>query len=280
MRGGDPAAEHRLLAEEVGLRLLLEGGLDHPRAPRSDRARVRERDLPGHPRRVLVHGDEARRPVARHVGRPHQVPRRLRRDHDHVEVGPRLDLAEVDVEPVGEGERGALAGVPGHALGVDLRLVLVRREHHHDVARRGGLRYRRDPRAPPRAPSPRSPTPNGARPPPRRRIREGCSRARGPASHSRRPRPCGSARPRCRRPFRNRCSSCPDLRWSGSSARSGGHASRGRDGSGRCPVGVRGRAERGGRAAPIRREGSGRRGRRPWRPNARLPECTSRRAHR
>src|SRR2546427_12342221 len=30
---GDPAAEHRLLAEEIGLRLLAEGGLQH-RGPR------------------------------------------------------------------------------------------------------------------------------------------------------------------------------------------------------------------------------------------------------
>jgi hypothetical protein len=39
------------------------------------------------------------------------VARRLRRDHDHVEVGARLHLAVVDVEAVREGERRALLDV-------------------------------------------------------------------------------------------------------------------------------------------------------------------------
>ena len=40
---GRTAAEDRLLAEQVGLGLVLEGGLDHPAAGAADPLRIRER---------------------------------------------------------------------------------------------------------------------------------------------------------------------------------------------------------------------------------------------
>src|SRR3546814_20550319 len=60
--GGDErceaAAEHDLLAEEVGLALFLEGGLDDARAPATDGRGVGKRDLLGIARGVLRHRDE------------------------------------------------------------------------------------------------------------------------------------------------------------------------------------------------------------------------------
>src|SRR2546428_4873893 len=61
---GDAAAEDRLLAEEIGLGLLGEAGLDHSCAPGADPGAVGERQLEGVPARVLLHGDDRRRAVA------------------------------------------------------------------------------------------------------------------------------------------------------------------------------------------------------------------------
>ena len=55
------------------------------------------------------------------------------RDHEHVEVGPRLDQAEMDVEAVGEGERRALAQPVVQVFGIKLGLQLVGGSDHHHV---------------------------------------------------------------------------------------------------------------------------------------------------
>ena len=80
----DTAAEHGLLAEQVGLGLLGERGLDHPDARGADRGAVGERQLACVAARVLRDRDDGRRAVALGVERAHDVPRALRRDHDHV----------------------------------------------------------------------------------------------------------------------------------------------------------------------------------------------------
>ena len=81
---GDAAAEHCLLAEEVGLGLLGEGRLDHAGARRTERGAVGKRHLAGVPARVLGDRDDGRRAVALLVQPPDDVPGPLRRDHDHV----------------------------------------------------------------------------------------------------------------------------------------------------------------------------------------------------
>ena len=101
-------AQHDLLAEEVGLGLLLEGRVEHTGARRADRPRVCERGLLGLARLVTVHRDESGYAAAVLEGATYEVTRALRGDHPHVDTGGRLDLAEVDVEPVGERERVAL----------------------------------------------------------------------------------------------------------------------------------------------------------------------------
>jgi len=54
----DPPAERRLLAEEVGLRLLLERGLDDAGTGAADALAVRERRVPGPAGDVLVDGEQ------------------------------------------------------------------------------------------------------------------------------------------------------------------------------------------------------------------------------
>ena len=76
---GEPAAEHGLLAEEVGLGLLREGRLEDPGAAGADPGGVGERDLAGLPARVLGDRDQRRRAVALLVEPAHDVPGPLRR---------------------------------------------------------------------------------------------------------------------------------------------------------------------------------------------------------
>src|SRR6266511_3465201 len=98
----DAAAQDRLLAEEVGLRLLGERRLDHPRARGADTGAVGERELARVAARILRDRDHRRRAVALLVEPAHDVTRPLRRDHDHVVIRGRLDAPVMHVEPVRE----------------------------------------------------------------------------------------------------------------------------------------------------------------------------------
>jgi hypothetical protein len=69
--------------------------------------------------RVLMDGDQAGHAAALLIFAAHGVARALGRDHDHVDVGARLDQAEMDVEAVGEGERRALLHVALQVIVVD-----------------------------------------------------------------------------------------------------------------------------------------------------------------
>ena len=80
------AAEHGLLAEEIGLRLFLEGGLDHAGFRAADGVRVGKRAIKGVARGVLMHREQARHAAARFVLAPHQISRALRRHHGHVDI--------------------------------------------------------------------------------------------------------------------------------------------------------------------------------------------------
>ena len=60
-------------------------------------------------------------------------------DHDHVDVLGRHDLAEVDVEAVGEHQRLAVLQVGRDVVLVDDGLRLVGDQHHDDVGLLGGL---------------------------------------------------------------------------------------------------------------------------------------------
>jgi hypothetical protein len=84
---GDAAAEHCLLAEEVGLGLLGERRLDHACPGRAERGAVGEGHLASVTARVLGDRDDGRCAVALLVEAADDVPRPLRRDHDHVVAG-------------------------------------------------------------------------------------------------------------------------------------------------------------------------------------------------
>ena len=95
---GGAAAENCLLAEEVGLGLVLEGRLDDASAGAADALGVCERDVAGVAGCVLLDGDESGDSSAFFKLRADQVARALRRDERDVDRRRR-------VRPVRKGSR-------------------------------------------------------------------------------------------------------------------------------------------------------------------------------
>src|SRR5579875_1744748 len=79
----EPAAQYRLLAEQIGLALFAKRRLDDPGAPAADRRGVREGELERVPRRVLRHRDQTGHAAAALIFGAHDMARALRRDHEN-----------------------------------------------------------------------------------------------------------------------------------------------------------------------------------------------------
>ena len=139
-QGRRPAAQHRLLAEQVGLGLLGEGRLEDTGTGRADRPRVGEHPPAGGARRIAMDGEQGRHPAAGLVHAPEQVAGALRRDHPDVDDARRIDAREVDVEAVREHQQLAGPQVRGDVGVVDGLLGRVRHEDHHDVRGLDGVR--------------------------------------------------------------------------------------------------------------------------------------------
>ncbi|MPM74130.1 hypothetical protein SDC9_121115 [bioreactor metagenome] len=101
------AAEHGLFAEEVGFRLFAERGFEDARARGADACGIRQSGFLRPATCVLLDGDEAGNARAALVFAADGVTGAFRRDHDHVHIRRRHDLAEMDVEAVRKGERVA-----------------------------------------------------------------------------------------------------------------------------------------------------------------------------
>src|SRR5687768_2727256 len=119
------AAQHRLLAEQIRLGLLGKRRLDHAGARAADGASIGERERASLPRHVLVNRQQARRaaPFGEHLA--DTMPRRLRRDHGHVDVLRRNDPVEAHGEAVREHQHLARRQMLLDVRAVDLRLVLI-----------------------------------------------------------------------------------------------------------------------------------------------------------
>ena len=135
------AAQHGLLAEQVGFGFFTEVGFDDAGTAAAVRCRVRQRDVACRARLVLRNRDQVRHAATLRIRAANRVARCLRRDHDHVEVGARDHRAVVDVEAVRECQRRALLDVRVDFLRVHVGDLLVRQQHHHDV---GALHRFRD----------------------------------------------------------------------------------------------------------------------------------------
>jgi hypothetical protein len=138
------AAEHGLFAEQVGLALLAEVGLDDARATAADRAGVSQAEVQGVAGGVLVHRDQAWHAAALLVFAAHGVAGALGRDHQHVDSVLGLDQVEVDIQAMGEHQRRAVLDVRSDLALVDVALQFVGREDHQGVGPRGRFRNAHD----------------------------------------------------------------------------------------------------------------------------------------
>src|SRR3954470_15416935 len=124
----DAAAEHGLLAEEVGLRLLGERRLDHPGPRRTERSAVGEGEVARMSARVLSDGDDGWSAVALLVEAADDVPRPLWRDHDHVVARRWRDAPVMHVEAMRKEDRGALGKIRSDLVLVERGLRAVRHQ--------------------------------------------------------------------------------------------------------------------------------------------------------
>ena len=131
------AAEDGLLAEQVGLGLVVHRGLHDTGTGSADAGDVGQGQVQAVAGGVLLHGHKAGHALARHVLAADRVAGTLGGRHEHVHPGGGHDLLVADVEAVGKGDGFPLGQVGGDLGGVHLRLTLVVDENHDHV---GGLR--------------------------------------------------------------------------------------------------------------------------------------------
>src|SRR6185437_146069 len=99
---GGAAAQHRLLAEQIRLGLLAEGGLENAAARTADSVGVGQGLRVRAAGRVLGNCNQAGHAATLLVLAANEIAGALRGDQHHIQILARLDLLEVDVEPMGE----------------------------------------------------------------------------------------------------------------------------------------------------------------------------------
>ena len=126
-------AEHGLLTEEVGLGFFPEVGLNNAGLSTTDGAGIGQCNVAGMARLILVDGDQTGDAAALGVGLANGMAGCLRGNHDDIEVGPRGDLAVMDVKAVGKGQGGTLLDDRCDVCGIDRGNRLVGHEQHDQV---------------------------------------------------------------------------------------------------------------------------------------------------
>jgi len=125
--------ENGLLAEEIGLGLFLEGGLEDAAACAADALGPGEGGLFGIAALVLVDGDEGGDTLSFLVLAADGVTGALGSDHDNVNMLGRLDRLEVDREAVAEEESVTRVEIWGDILLIDLRDCEIGNSHKDHV---------------------------------------------------------------------------------------------------------------------------------------------------
>ena len=100
---------------------------------------IGERELLGVAGGILLNGDQAGYAAAFGEDLAHAMAGRFGGDQRDINVGGRLDRAEVDVEAVREHQRLARGEVRRDVLGVDVGLRLIGDQDHDDVGPLGGV---------------------------------------------------------------------------------------------------------------------------------------------
>ena len=127
------AAQDRLLAEQVGLGLFLEGCVENAGACAANAPRVCEADGMRVSGSVLMHCEQTRHARTLSENLAHAMSGSLGRDHRHIHALRRLDSVVVDVEAMSEHQRLAGEHVLLDRLPIHLGLQVIGNQHHDDV---------------------------------------------------------------------------------------------------------------------------------------------------
>src|SRR5690554_522529 len=130
--------QNRLLTEQVGFSFIFEGGFDDTGTAAADAAGVGQGYVLGVAGSVLEDRDQIRNTAALGELGAYSVARRLRSNHDHVQVFARNDLVVVDSKTVSERQGSALLQVRLDFVAVQLGLELVRSQHYNNVGGSNG----------------------------------------------------------------------------------------------------------------------------------------------
>ena len=133
------AAQHGLLAKQVGLGLFLEVGLDDAGLAATIGHGIAQGQITGLAALVLVNGDQMGHAAALGVGGAHGMAGGLGRHHPYIEVSAGQDLVVVHIETVGKGQRGALLDVGSDVVGVHVGNLLIRQQDHDHVSGLDGV---------------------------------------------------------------------------------------------------------------------------------------------
>src|SRR5262249_33638079 len=135
----ETSAQHRLLAEEIGFSLFFKGRFQDAGAAPAYTRRVSQPNLPRIPRGILMYREQTGNAASLGEFISLQMARGFGRYHEHVDRFRRDDLLIMNGEPMREGQV-----VTGQKIWSDLFVIdpgsfLVRDQHHHDIAVKGGF---------------------------------------------------------------------------------------------------------------------------------------------
>ena len=133
------AAQNGLLAEQVGLGLVMHGGFHDTGTGAADTGDVSQSDLEAVAGGILLHSHQAGHALAVDIQAANGMTRTLGSSHEHVYVCGRYDLLVADVEAVSKCDCLAGSQVGADVLLVDVGSALVVDQDHDDISSLGGV---------------------------------------------------------------------------------------------------------------------------------------------
>ena len=138
-QGANTAAQHTLLAKQVGFGFRFKGGFQNAGACAANAQRVSQSQLLSLAGGVLLHGNQARHAFALQIFAAHSVAGAFGRNHRHVHISRRLNQAKVDVEAVGKHQHIAGLQVGGNVFLIHFGLLFIVNQNHNNISLFGGF---------------------------------------------------------------------------------------------------------------------------------------------
>ena len=138
-QSGNAAAKNCLLAEQISLSLLAEGGLQHTCSCAADGQCVSQSQISRLACGILMNGNQTRNALALLVLASHRMSRSLWRNHGYVHILRRNNLSEMNGKAVSEHQHLALCQIRLDGLLVHVCLLLIINQNHNNVCSLGRL---------------------------------------------------------------------------------------------------------------------------------------------